>query len=69
MKHGITSKLAVKEDDRFSLVIYETNVHVKFELHYMTQRNKEKASRAIERLTTHVGTNLCGGLCKGRCNF
>ncbi|KAL5515927.1 hypothetical protein EMCRGX_G001172 [Ephydatia muelleri] len=54
----------LKECDRFSLVTYDTNVYLKFELIKMTQ-DKAIATSTVEAIRAGSSTNLCGGLLKG----
>lgn len=55
----------MKECDRFSLVTYDTNVTVDFELMKMTEKNQKSAKNFVERIKDGSSTNLSGGLLKG----
>lgn len=55
----------VNSKDRLSLVTYDTNVYLNFQLKAMNKENKEAALQSIKALKTGSSTNLCGGLMKG----
>ena len=55
----------VNSKDRLSLVTYDTNVYLNFQLKTMNKENKEAALQSIKALQTGSSTNLCGGLMKG----
>ena len=56
---------SVKETDRFSLVVYDANAEVKFELINMTAENKKEAKSVVEAVAVGSCTNLCAGLIQG----
>ena len=55
----------MKENDRFSLVSYASDVTVDIPLTYMTKENKISAKTAIKALEDGGGTALCDGLVSG----
>ena len=55
----------MKDDDRLSVVTYDTNVHLDFGLMKMTKENKENCLTKIRNITDGSRTNLSGGLLKG----
>ena len=57
----------MKENDRFSLVSYSSDVTVDIPLMYMTMEKKESAKAAVKALRATGGTALCDGLVKGTC--
>jgi len=58
-------KLTVKDTDRISLVVYDSNVEVVFGLMKMTKENRKKATAFVSSIKDGSSTNLCGGLLKG----
>ncbi len=57
---------AVKACDRFSLVTYDTEVNLIFELMKMDAVNRSRAKAFAESIECGSSTNLCGGLIKGK---
>ncbi len=57
----------MKDTDRLSLVVYDTNVTLLFGLMKMNKENKEKARTFVSSIHDGTTTNLFGGLRKG-CN-
>ena len=55
----------VKSDDRLSIVTYDTNVTLDFELKKMTKDNKTSCLEKIKNISSGSSTNLSGGLLKG----
>lgn len=55
----------MKETDRISLVVYDTNVELAFGLTKMTVQNRERAKRYVSSIVAGTCTNLYGGLIKG----
>lgn len=59
----------MKEDDRMSLVTYDSDVSLVFGLIKMDKANKERAKSFVEAIHDGSCTNLCGGLLKGKQSF
>ena len=57
---------AVTPTDRLSVVAYDSDVEVKFELMQMTEANKTYAKSLVATIYQGSCTNLCGGLIKGK---
>ena len=61
----ILFEIAVKDTDRISLVVYDTNVELVFGLMKMTEENRKKARAFVSSIKDGSSTNLCGGLLAG----
>jgi len=55
----------LREEDRLSVVTYDTNVHLDFGLMKMSKENKELCLDKIQQIRDGSTTNLSGGLLKG----
>ena len=55
----------MRDDDRLSVVTYDTHVAVDFGLMRMTKKNKEQCLTKIRKIASGSSTNLSGGLLKG----
>ena len=55
----------VKSSDRLSVVTYDSNVNVNFELMQMNEDKKTYARSLVASIMEGSSTNLCGGLLKG----
>ncbi len=56
----------VKDTDRISLVVYDTNVTLVFGLMKMNEENRERARAYVSSIREGSTTNLSGGLFKGK---
>ena len=59
----------VRDDDRLSVVTYDTHVKVDFGLMNMDKTNKGHGSSIIHQIRDGSSTNLSGGLLKGLCQI
>ena len=59
----------LNENDRLSLITYDSDVYVDFHLMKMTKENKMYALRKIHKIKDGSSTNLCGGLLRGLCEI
>lgn len=59
----------VRDDDRLSVVTYDTHVKVDFGLMNMDKTNKASGSTIIHQIRDGSSTNLSGGLLKGLCQI
>ena len=57
------------ENDRLSVITYDTGVTVEFDLLSMNKDNKEYAESKIGSIESGSSTNLCGGLLQGLCTI
>ena len=55
----------MKDNDRLSVVTYDTGVYLEFGLMKMTKQNKENCLTKIRNIRDGSTTNLSGGLMKG----
>ena len=56
----------VSPADRLSVVTYDSDVEVKFELMQMAEANKTYTKSLVATIYQGSCTNLCGGLTKGK---
>ena len=59
----------MRDDDRLSVVTYDTHVKVDFGLMNMDKTNKGHGSSIIHQIRDGSSTNLSGGLLKGLCQI
>lgn len=59
----------LNENDRLSVVSYDTNVNLEFALKNLDDKGKEMALSKIEDINSGSMTNLSGGLMKGLCQM
>jgi len=59
----------LSDKDRLSVVTYDTQVYLDFELRKMNKDNKSTALEKIRSIRDGSCTNLCGGLMKGLCQI
>ena len=59
----------MNENDRLSVVSYDTNVNLEFALKNLDDKGKEMALSKIEDINSGSMTNLSGGLMKGLCQM
>ena len=63
--HSVPFISPVKEQDRFCLVSYASDVTVDIPLTHMTKKNKKSAKHIVKGLKATTLTALCDGLITG----
>ena len=65
-KHALRQALArLADGDVFSLVVFSTGAHCVFQPVVVNAERRHAIQNALQKLTAHTSTNLCGGLERG----